>query len=152
LAKQKQQKLGTATPAMPGFFRYFAAIFYDLLLLLAIFFLATAILLPFNSGEAIKSPLVFPLYLYSIGFLFYGWFWTHGGQTLGLQAWKLRLVSNNASNITWKQAFIRYISASCSWLIFGLGFFWCLWQKDSKTLHDLSSNSYIIRTEINADG
>jgi len=150
LAKQTQPKLGTATPAMPGFFRYFAAIFYDLLLLIAIFFLATAILLPFNSGEAIKSPFVFPLYLYSIGFLFYGWFWTHGGQTLGLQAWKLRLVSNNASNITWKQAFIRYISASCSWLIFGLGFFWCLWQKDSKTLHDLSSNSYIIRTKINA--
>ncbi|MBE0468676.1 MAG: RDD family protein [Methyloprofundus sp.] len=151
MTKQKQQKPGTANSTIPGFFRYFAAIFYDLLLLIAIFFLATAILLPFNAGEAIKSPLAFPLYLYSIGFLFYGWFWTHGGQTLGLQAWKLRLISNNKSNISWQQAFIRYISASCSWLIFGLGFFWRLWQQEGKTLHDLSSQSYIIRTDINVD-
>jgi uncharacterized RDD family membrane protein YckC len=148
LTKQKQQKPGTATPAMPGFFRYFAAIFYDLLLLIAIFFLATAILLPFNAGEAIKSPLVFPLYLYSIGFLFYGWFWTHGGQTLGLQAWKLRLVSNSSASISWQQAFIRYLSAS---LLLGFGFLWRIWQKDRKTLQDLSSQSYIIRTDTNAD-
>jgi len=150
LTKQKQQKPGAATPAMSGFFRYFAAIFYDLLLLIAIFFLATAILLPFNAGEAIKSPFIFPLYLYSIGFLFYGWFWTHGGQTLGLQAWKLRLISNNSTNINWQQALIRYLSASCSLLIFGLGFFWRIWQKDGKTLHDLTSKTYIIRTDINA--
>lgn len=148
MTKQKQQKPGTATPAMPGFFRYFAAIFYDLLLLIAIFFLATAILLPFNAVEAIKSPLVFPLYLYSIGFLFYGWFWTHGGQTLGLQAWKLRLVSNSSASISWQQAFIRYLSAS---LLLGFGFLWRIWQKDRKTLQDLSSQSYIIRTDTNAD-
>jgi uncharacterized RDD family membrane protein YckC len=93
LPKQQSQKPGsTASPAKPGFFRYLGAIFYDLILVIAVFFVATAILLPFNQGEAIHSSFLFPLYLLSVSFVFYGWFWTHGGQTLGLRAWKLRLL------------------------------------------------------------
>ena len=151
MTPKNPEKPGKATPEIPGFFRYFAAIFYDTLLLIAIFFLATAILLPLNSGEAIKSPIAFPLYLFSLGFLFYGWFWTHGGQTLGLQAWKIRLISTESAKITWQQAFIRYLSAYCSWLIIGLGFLWRIWQKDKRTWHDLSSKSYLINTDINED-
>lgn len=132
------------SPEVPGFFRYLAAIFYDLILVIALFFVATAILLPFNQGEAIRSTLIFPLYLLGVSFLFYGWFWTHGGQTLGLRAWKLRIVNHNQEDISWKQSFIRYITACCSWSILGLGIFWRLWQKDSKTWHDLSSKSNII--------
>ena len=145
MTKQTQEEPGsTASPAKLGFFRYMAAIFYDLILVIALFFFATAVLLPFNQGEAIQSTFLFPLYLLCISFIFYGWFWTHGGQTLGLRAWKLRLVSDEQTDISWKQAFIRYLTACCSWLVFGLGFFWRIWQKDSKTWHDLSSNSAII--------
>ena len=145
MTKQTQEEPGsTASPAKPGFFRYMAAIFYDLILVIALFFFATAVLLPFNQGEAIQSTFLFPLYLLCVSFIFYGWFWTHGGQTLGLRAWKLRLVSDEQTDISWKQAFIRYLTACCSWLVFGLGFFWRIWQKDSKTWHDLSSNSAII--------
>lgn len=129
---------------MPGFFRYIAAIFYDLILVIAVLFFATAIVLPFNQGEAIQSTFLFPLYLLGVSFVFYGWFWTHGGQTLGLRVWKLRLVTSSQTDISWKQAFIRYLTACCSWLLFGMGFFWRLWQKDSKTWHDLSSQSMIV--------
>ena len=144
---QSQKPGSTASPAKPGFFRYFAAIFYDLVLVIALFFVTTAILLPFNQGEAIQSTFLFPLYLLCVSFIFYGWFWTHGGQTLGLRAWKLRLISDEQTDINWKQAFIRYITAGCSWIMLGLGFFWRLWQKDSKTWQDLSSKSYIILIE-----
>jgi hypothetical protein len=54
----------------------------------------------------------------------------------------------NPVRISWQQAFIRYLSASC---LLGLGLLWRIWQKDSKTLHDLSSQSYIIRTDTNVD-
>ena len=144
---QSQKPGSTASPAKPGFFRYFAAIFYDLILVIALFFVATAILLPFSQGEAIQSTFLFPLYLFCVRFIFYGWFWTHGGQTLGLRAWKLRLVSDQQTDISWKQAFIRYMTAICSWAIFGLGFFWRIWQKDGKTWHDLSSRSVIVFTD-----
>ena len=144
---QSQKPGSTASPEKPGFFRYFAAIFYDLILVIALFFVTTAILLPFTQGEAIQSTFLFPLYLLCVSFIFYGWFWTHGGQTLGLRAWKLRLVSDQQTDISWKQAFIRYMTACCSCTVLGLGFIWRLWQKDSKTWHDLSSKSYIILIE-----
>ena len=147
MTKQQTQKPGIASPATPGFFRYLAAIFYDLILVIAVYFVATAILLPFNQGEAIRSSFLFPVYLLSVSFLFYGWFWTHGGQTLGLRAWKLRLVNHNQKDINWKQAFVRYLTACLAWLALGLGIFWRLWQKDHKTWQDLSSKSYIIHIE-----
>lgn len=145
MATPQTQKPGSiASPARPGFFRYIAVIVYDLILVIALFFFATAILLPFNQGEAIQSTILFPFYLLIVSFVFYGWFWTHGGQTLGLRAWKLRLVSDQQIEISWKQAFIRYVTACCSWSLLGLGIFWRLWQKDHKTWHDLSSKSCII--------
>lgn len=133
-----------ASFAAPGFFRYIAAIFYDLILVIALFFFATALVLPLNQGEAIETGYIYPIYLLFISFLFYGWFWTHGGQTLGLKAWKLRVVNYELANISWKQAFIRYITACCSWLVFGLGIFWRIWHKEGKTWQDLSSHSFII--------
>ena len=135
----------------PGFFRYMAAIFYDAFLVIALFFLATALLLPLNDGEAIQSSLLYPLYLLCVGFIFYGWFWTHGGQTLGLRAWKLRLITDEQQDISWKQALIRYLTACCSWLVFGLGFFWRIGQKDGKTWHDLSSKSTLVGISPNAN-
>ncbi len=135
----------SAPPAKPGFFRYIAAIFYDLILVVALFFVATAVILPLNQGEAIKSPFLYPLYLFFVSFIFYGWFWTHGGQTLGLRAWKLRLVndSQEQAEINWKQALIRYLTAFLSWALLGLGIVWRIWQKDNRTWQDLSSKSFI---------
>jgi uncharacterized RDD family membrane protein YckC len=149
LSKKTNKKLSLSSPERPNFFRYIAAIFYDAMLIIALFFLATALLLPFNNGEAIQSPIIFPLYLLSISFFFLAWFWTHGGQTLGMQAWSLRLVSDTNTHITWHQALTRFITTLISWLPLGLGFFWCLWQIDGKTWQDLSSKSRIILIKKN---
>ncbi|GFO72972.1 hypothetical protein BJAS_P3514 [Bathymodiolus japonicus methanotrophic gill symbiont] len=150
MATQQPKEPGlTASPARPGLFRYIAAIFYDLILVIAVLLLTTALFHYLNDGSvSIQSSLLaFRLYLLSVSFLFYGWFWTHGGQTLGLRAWKLRLVNHEQKNITWKQALIRYITACISWLCFGLGILWRVWQKDGKTWQDLSSKSDIIHIE-----
>ncbi len=137
----------TAQPVKAGVFRYIAAIFYDLMLVIAAFFVATAALLPFTAGEAIESSVMYPLYLLGVSFAFYGWFWTHGGQTLGLRAWKLRVVTEQQTDISWQQALIRFLTACVSWLALGLGIFWCIWQKDNKTWQDLSSRSMIVRID-----
>ncbi|NOQ64199.1 MAG: RDD family protein [Methyloprofundus sp.] len=118
------------------------------MLVIALFFVATAVLLPFTQGEAIQAPILYPLYLFSCAFLFYAWFWTHGGQTLGLRAWKIRIISDESqTDISWKQAFIRYITAICTLLSLGLGLVWRFWQKDSKTWQDLSSKSSLVFTD-----
>jgi uncharacterized RDD family membrane protein YckC len=79
----------------PGFLRRLAAQVYDLFLLIALLFLATALLLPFTAGEAVSAQqtLIYRIYLAVISFFFYGWFWTHGGQTLGLRAWKIKVMT-----------------------------------------------------------
>jgi uncharacterized RDD family membrane protein YckC len=126
----------------PGFFRYVAIIFYDAMLLLAVLFFATLLILPFNAGIAFnREQFLYPVYLIVVSFLFYGWFWTHGGQTLGLKAWKARLLSSQHQPITWRQAFYRYVSASISWSCLGLGFWWVLVDKQRRSWHDLASKT-----------
>ncbi|MCP1726195.1 putative RDD family membrane protein YckC [Natronospira proteinivora] len=74
--------------------RRLAAAFYDSLLVLAIWFLGTLIILPFARGESFdaENPL-FLLYLLLLTGLFFGWFWWRSGQTLGMRAWRLQVVS-----------------------------------------------------------
>lgn len=127
----------------PSLLRRFAAIFYDFLLLLSILFLSTALILPLNAGQAFDANWLYLLYLLSVSFIFYGWFWTHGGQTLGLKAWKLQVLTINKQTITWWQAFLRFSSAIISWLVFGMGFALALINKDKRCLHDVFSKTDI---------
>lgn len=130
-------------PPKSNLLRRFAAIFYDFLLLLSVLFFATALILPFNAGQAVTSHCLYSFYLLFISFLFYGWFWTHGGQTLGLKAWKLHVLTIDQQPITWIQAFWRFCSAFLSWAMLGLGFFWALFNKDKRCLHDVLSKTDI---------
>lgn len=116
-----------------------------MLLLLAILFVATAAALPFNLGEAFASDnLYFHAYLILVSYVFYGWFWTHGGQTLGLKAWKLKILTEDRLPITWLQAWFRFISAMLSWGVLGLGYFWVLVDKDRRAWHDRLSRTVVI--------
>lgn len=132
----------------PSLFRHIAVVVYDLLLLAAVLLLASAIAVAVNAvlvgGEAIASgnPFFF-FYLLAVSFLFYGWFWTHGGQTLGMRTWKVFLLSDNQHGISWKQAFLRFITVMPSWLFLGIGF-WPQWfGKKPKSWPDLVSHTYL---------
>ncbi|MCP5079238.1 MAG: RDD family protein [Psychromonas sp.] len=47
---------------------------------------------------------------------FYGYFWSKGGQTIGMKAWHLRVQNSDGSNISFTQALIRMATSA-----FGLG-------------------------------
>ncbi|MDI1230256.1 MAG: RDD family protein [Methylobacter sp.] len=135
--KNTQQKSGHHLIAKPGFLRRLAAMFYDLLLLIAVLFVATALLLPLNSGQAFTAQqFLFPLYLLLVSFFFYAWFWTHGGQTLGLRAWKIKVLTLDRKPLTWKQALLRFSIAILSWGFLGLGVLWILIDKNQRSWHD----------------
>jgi len=124
------------------------AIIYDLFLLLALLSVASAIAMIFNQGNAIEpgQPL-YPFYvtcLLIISFCFYGWFWTHGGQTLGMKTWKMKLQQSNAQPITWPLALIRFTAAVISWSAAGLGFLWSLFHPQKRTWHDIASNCVLV--------
>lgn len=131
----------------PGLVRRLLAAFYDALLLLALLFIATAVMMSFNDGKAIQpgqalSYLLTPVLLL-ISFLFYGWFWTHGGQTLGMKSWKMRLTLDSGTAVTWPVALIRFVTSILSWAVFGLGFLWSLFDRRNRTWHDIASGSLL---------
>ncbi|MCG6885615.1 MAG: RDD family protein [Proteobacteria bacterium] len=98
------------------------ALVYDSLLLIAVLFLAMAVLLIITGGQRFEagSPWL-SLYLLGVSYAFFGWFWTHGGQTLGMQAWRLKLVQGNDQPVTWWHAGARVLTAIPAWLVVIVG-------------------------------
>ncbi len=78
---------------------------------------------------------------------YFSWFWTHGGQTLAMQTWKMRLVAADGSNLTKKQAITRYLFALIGIFLFGLGIIWALFDRDRQFLHDRLAGTRIIKRE-----
>ena len=132
------------TTQPPGLIRRLLAPLYDALLLLALLFVTTVVLMILNQGTLqtgqLLSYLRLPVYI-TVSFLFFGWFWTHGGQTLGMKTWKMQLVQDNGNAVTWPVALVRFVTAMLSWAAFGLGFLWSLFDSRNRTWHDIISGS-----------
>lgn len=128
-----------------GLMRRLGALLYDSLLLLALLLFATAAVLPFTHGEALAAGnRWFSAYLLLVSWLFFGWFWTHGGQTLGMRAWRIRVQALDGAPITARQALIRLLVAVPSWLLLGLGFLWLLADRDRRTWYDQASRTRLV--------
>lgn len=139
----------TVTP--PGLARRALAMLYDGLLLIALWFGVSALVLGMSAGLLAEPDR--PLWLASIHRIslvlvtvgFFGGFWTHGGQTLGMRAWRLRLVSSpDQGAVNWKQSLLRLASACLSVGAFGLGFFWMWIDPKRRTWHDRLSGTQLI--------
>jgi uncharacterized RDD family membrane protein YckC len=135
------------TPAYEtaGLFRRLAAMFYDTLLLFSVLLFATAAALLVTKGSLDYHNPFFRTYLFLVCFLFYAWFWMHGGQTLGMRAWRLRVQRFDGGPITLWQALLRFLAAIPAWALLGLGYLWILVDRDRLALHDRFSESVIVR-------
>jgi uncharacterized RDD family membrane protein YckC len=127
-------------------FRRLAAIAYDSLLLAALLFCFTLLAIAVRGGRAIAPGVWwFEASLAAISFGFFGWFWTHGGQTLGMRAWRIRLIRPDGRRVSWAQAAVRFFSAWLSALPAGLGYWWGLLDPHGRCWHDRLSRTYLIR-------
>ena len=114
------------TPRYAGLLRRFAAMGYDALLLTALLIFATMPVTLFTGGVATEpnNPFV-ASWLFLVSFAFFAWFWTHGGQTLGMRAWKIRLQRDDGRAIDLWQALLRFFTGLPAWAVLGLGIFLC---------------------------
>lgn len=128
-----------------GLPRRLMAILYDGLLLFSILFFATVIILPFKGGAAVASHNIsYNLYLVIISYIYFAWQWIHGGQTLGMRAWRIRVLNYDGEMTDWKHASLRFVFSMVSWLICAIGFLWSLIDNQKRTLHDLWSRTILI--------
>ena len=117
---------GDYAPA--GLVRRLAAMFYDFLLCVALMMVVTLVYqqgilrLIYGSdhlreladrGALIGDPLLSTLLVFAL-FGFFAKFWTHNGQTLGMQVWGLRVQNRDGSAISLLQALLRFMIATCS--------------------------------------
>ena len=100
----------------PGLRRRLAAFIYEGVLL---FGLTMAVGMVYaisaNQRHALQGRTGLMASLFLALSLYFIWFWTHGGQTLAMKTWHIRLVSERGDPPTLKQALARYI---LSWLWF----------------------------------
>jgi uncharacterized RDD family membrane protein YckC len=137
--------------------RRIAAMLYDSFLVFAIWIVVGFIVLyalgvnsaQNSSGELaqltpLQNNILFASMLLS-AFLFFGFFWTHSGQTLGMQAWRIKVQNLDGSAISWRQALIRYCTAPFSLLALGLGYLCMLIDPLKRTVPDRVSGSQVVR-------
>lgn len=118
---------------------------YDGLLLTGVLCVATLPLLSLTGGEAISSgnPL-YPAYLLGISWLYFTAQWTRGGQTLGMRAWRIRLIANGGGGAGWGPCSTRFAAALLCWLPAGLGFLSGIGRADGLPWHDRLSGTRLI--------
>ena len=109
-----------------GFFRRIFSLMYDTLFVLAVV-ICLSLLLNVINGEAPKPGTflsVIQLFIaVTSGPFFYCYFWQKNkGQTLGMQAWKIKLVTCNEETLTFKTSLTRCLISFLSFLMMGLGY------------------------------
>ncbi len=140
----------SAVPA--SLLKRLGAMFYDFLLfgstILVVGFISMFVITSLTGIENVARGSLFAklffIYLLAFGYLFFGWFWVHGGQTLGMRAWKLEVITLDGQPINWTQALFRYIYSLISWIPLGAGYLWMLFDKNKLTFHDRISKTAII--------
>lgn len=141
--------MSTPQPPEPArLWRRLAAIFYDTLLVTALLLVLTALVVGARAGAGVNPGSVWLQVLLLLAmWLYFGWCWTHGGQTLGMRSWRLRLVaagSHPAANVGWTRATLRFVGAWLSALPLAAGFWSCLFDSEQRCWHDRLSRTRLV--------
>jgi len=75
---------------------------------------------------------------------FFTIFWLNGGQTLGMQAWRIKLVNFQGGPPSAGRALLRCLGAFLSAACLGLGYLWCLIDHNNRYWHDYLSGTELI--------
>ncbi len=145
----------SSSEAVPiaGLMRRLAAMVYDGLVMMAVLMAYGAIALtvkyqllqfPYESGDKMElGPVGFALMLVVV-VLFNAFFWRRGGQTVGMKAWRLKVVDNEGNTPSWAQCVKRCVFAWLSFALGGLGYWWCLIDGNSMSAHDHLSGTQVV--------
>ena len=139
--------------AAPSLLRRLAAISYDTFLVLPLIMVSVAVGLGLRTATGLEAHdsshvtildanLVQLIALTAV-VAFFSYFWLKSGQTLSMQAWRIKLVNSSGGPIRFSQTVIRALAAVLSIACLGLGYWLCLFDAKGKTWHD-----HLSRTEL----
>jgi uncharacterized RDD family membrane protein YckC len=137
--------------ASAGFGRRAAALVYDALLVVALLVIFTFGALIFTHGTAVTSADAGAwVYAYRAGLVlviagYYLLNWLRSGQTLGMRAWRLRVVTDSGKPLSFSAAALRLIFGALAWAPAALGVLWLYVDPDHLALHDRLSGTRVLR-------
>jgi uncharacterized RDD family membrane protein YckC len=112
---------GAATPSLT---RRMAAFVYEGVLLFGVLMIAGYLYSSLTQQRhALHGQSGLQAFLFVVLAIYFSWFWSHGGQTVAMRAWHLRLVTRDGQAVTQARALMRYL-ASWIWFVPALG---CAW-------------------------
>lgn len=142
------------TPASPALPRRLMALLYDVLLVLPLIMLAVFICMGVRNlvtgepagdlGDPVLPAALVQAVAWLTGAGFFWSFWLKGGQTLGMQAWRIKLIDAGGGAPTLRQACIRSVGATLSAACLGAGYWWSLLDRDRCYWHDYLSGTRLI--------
>jgi uncharacterized RDD family membrane protein YckC len=143
--------------------RRLAAIGYDGFLLAGIWMVAAmAVTVIGQVLPAASSSALMRIVLFCAGFGFFGWFWTHGGQTLGMRAWRVRVARADGAPVHASSALLRYMTgllppiaalyavARFGWIASPIaiaGLLPCFFDRRGRALHDFVAGTELSLVE-----
>ena len=131
------------TPTLAGFWRRLGAGFIDGFIMLVVnVVLATIASLMGGDSAGIITNLISA----AASIAYYVYFTGSRGQTPGKMALKIKVVRVDTLPMTYKAAFVREVVGKfLSGLIFALGYFWMIWDKNKQTWHDHLAKTQVVK-------
>ncbi len=131
---------------LPGIGRRLAAMLYESLLLLGVLsvsFMVPHLLLGIGLGITAPGPVLLA-HVAIVLATYFLWYWSHGGQTLAMQTWKLRITTPGGVPPRLTFLILRYLLSWPSLLFYGAGIIWSLFDRDRQFLHDRLAGTRIV--------
>jgi len=129
-----------------GLPRRLMVMLYDSLIILGLLMLASALALPFGNLEKIAfRDLWFTLWLLLVCFIYLAGCWRYPGMTVGMRAWRVRLIDADGGDVSWLRCGLRFITGFASIGVFGLGLLWSLFDRKKRCWHDLAGHTLLVK-------
>jgi uncharacterized RDD family membrane protein YckC len=142
-------KIVSALPASL-WLRLLAAV-YDVLPLLALWFVAAVLALALTGGALDVHRLADKALLQTLAFgvtaAYFIVSWMRGGQTIGMKPWRLRVVRSDGTPPDLAHAGLRFVVALLSLVAVGLGFWWALFDGQGRSWHDIAAGTLVVRVQ-----
>jgi uncharacterized RDD family membrane protein YckC len=121
----------------PSLIKLGACLLYELLTVIAIIFVSAGLFV-WIAGDATHGVkrLLLQIFLWLIVGAYFVSCWQKSGSTLAMQAWKFKLIGDDSQLLSLKVAILRYVLATFSLAVGGLGFMWAIVDSQHLFLHD----------------
>ena len=117
------------------------AMVYDTLVIFGIWMLTIVLLVTVNRDVVYGAWLQSVLYVEL--FAFFAYFWMNRGQTIGMLAWRLRIVGT--TRISFITVLLRFVGALAGAAFFFVGYAWILFDPQRRSWSDLLSRTQVVR-------